>query len=127
MLLVAGSAACAFAEHPRADHPSASAVDETMVAADKIAEMLLSAEVITAQEVSLVNPSIVALIKNGVTADETENVVKQAVIEAKAQGLKDEELAAKVEEAVQEYFAPKEPEHPASEHPAEKPKDHPGR
>ena len=122
MLLVAGFTICAFAEHPSADHPSAAA--KALGPADKVAEMLLSSGVITKQEVSLVNPSIAALIKKGATTDEAVKIIKQAVIEAKAQGLKDEKLAAKVEEAVQKHIAAEMSEHPTSEH---RRADHPGR
>ena len=134
MWLVIGITVGACAEHPRAEHPKAehpSAAEKAMTPADKVAGKLQSSGVITAQEVSLVNTSIVFLLENGATADETENIVKQAVIEAKAQGLKDEELAAKVKEAAQGYIAAKKAEHPTagSEHPAaEHPKaEHPGR
>ena len=115
MLLVAGFTVCAFAEHPSADHPSA--VAKALGPADKVAEMLLSSGVITKQEVSLVNPSIAALIKKGETADEAVKIIKQAVIEAKAQGLKEEEFATKVEEAVQKHIAAEMSEHSTSEHP----------
>lgn len=124
MLLVAGFTVCAFAEHPKAEHPSAAA--EVVTPADKIAGKLQSSGVITKQEVSLVNASIVLLLANGATADEAENIIAQAVNEAKAQGLKDEALAAKVKETAQAHIAAKKAEHPAagSEHPKS---EHPGR
>lgn len=134
MLLVAGFTVCAFAEHPRAEHPKAehpSAAAEAVTPADKIAGKLQSSGVITKQEVLLVNASIVLLLANGVTADEAENIITQTVNEAKAQGLKDEALAAKVKETAQAHIAAKKAEHPTagSEHPtSEHPKaEHPGR
>lgn len=134
MLLVAGFTVCAFAEHPRAEHPKAehpSAVEKAMTPADKVAGKLQNSGVITAPEVSLVNASIVFLLENGATADQAENIVKQAVTEAKSQGLKDKELAAKVKEAAKAHIAAKKAEHPTagSEHPASEHQkaDHPGR
>ena len=134
MLLAVGYTVCAFAEHPKAEHPKAehpSAAEKAMTPADKIAGKLQNSGVITALEVSLVNASIVLLLENGATADEAENIVKQAVNEAKAQGLEGEELAVKVTEAAQGYIAAKTTEHPTagSEHPtSERPgAEHPGR
>ncbi len=125
-LLIAGSAAYALAEHPKAEHPAAA--QKAMTPADKVAANLKSSGVITEQEVSLVSASIAFLLENGASADEAEKIVKEAVNQAKAQGVEGEELTAKVQEAAQNSVSVKKlAEHPAavSEHPA-KPKDHPG-
>ena len=124
VLLVAGFTVCVFAEHPKAEHPSA--VEKDMTPADKVAEKLQNSGVITAQEISLVKIPIMFLLENGATADEAENIVKQAANEAKAQGYQGDEFTAKVSEAAQGYIAAKKTEHPSadSEHPKA---EHPGR
>jgi len=127
--LVMGIAAGVYAEHPTAEHPKAehpSTPEKAVSPADKVAGNLQNSGAITAEEVSLVNPAIVLLLENGATTDEAENIVTQAVTEAKNEGLEGGELAAKVTEAAQGYTPAEKAEHPGtgSEHPKA---EHPGR
>ncbi len=134
--LVLGCAAWSFAQ-------------EASITANEAAVELKDSGVIAEDEVADVSSSIDELVKNGATIDEAKNVVSQAAKQAKAEGLKGQELSAKVREAVKAAQAEKaaQSEHPKaaqSEHPkkaesedskasksqehpksSEKPKDHP--
>ena len=85
--LVIGLAAFAYAE-------------SNSEVAKQVTKELQNSGTIAATDVSSVSSSVKTLIDSGASADEAKNVVAQAAHQAKAQGLKGKDLAAKVHEAV---------------------------
>ena len=69
-------------------------------AAKQVAAELQDSGSIAAADVSTVKSSVKTLIDNGATKDEAKNVVSRAAHQAKQEGLRGKELAAKVHEAV---------------------------
>jgi len=68
--------------------------------AKQVTTELQDSGVITAQDAPSVSSSVKTLVKSGASADDAKNIVARAAHQAKAQGLKGKELAAKVHEAV---------------------------
>lgn len=68
--------------------------------AKQVTTELQNSGTIAAADVSSVSSSVKTLVDSGATADEAKNVVAQAAHQAKAEGLKGRDLAAKVHEAV---------------------------
>jgi len=68
--------------------------------AKQVTTELKDSGVIAAQDVPSVSSSVKTLVESGATVDEAKNVVAEAAHQAKAQGLKGKDLAAKVHEAV---------------------------
>lgn len=68
--------------------------------AKEITTELQESGTIAAADASNVKSSVKTLIDSGATRDEAKNIVAQAARQAKAQGLKGKDLAAKVHEAV---------------------------
>jgi mannitol-specific phosphotransferase system IIBC component len=68
--------------------------------AKQITTELQNSGTIAAADAPSVSSSVKTLVESGASADEAKNVVAQAAHQAKAQGLKGKDLAAKVHEAV---------------------------
>jgi len=68
--------------------------------AEQVATELKDSGVITTQDAPRMKSSVKDLMKHGASAEDAKNVVAQAAHQAKAQGLKGKDLAAKVHEAV---------------------------
>ena len=85
--LVVGFAAFAYAEN-------------SSEVAKQVTTELQNSGTIAATDASSVSSSVKTLVDSGASADEARNVVAQAAHQAKSEGLKGKDLAAKVHEAV---------------------------
>ncbi|MBU1043193.1 MAG: hypothetical protein KJ915_02200 [Candidatus Omnitrophica bacterium] len=76
--------------------------EEGLTIVNQLSNELQQQGTVTSEEAKALEPSIKAMIEKGENRQEIKNVIAQEVAQAHAQGLKGQDLAAKVHSAIQE-------------------------